>query len=103
MLRRSVPAPRLTRALMVGLVLALALFAAEDAIHSVHHLLAEPAEVAACTFATASAHLAGTAVELVSAEPPLLPRLELAAALKPPAPPLQPLRRDQDRAPPRAV
>ncbi len=103
MLRRSVPAPRLARALLVVLALALALFAVEDAIHSVHHLLAEPDEVAACAVATASTHLAGAAVELVAAERPLLPRIELTADLQTSALPLRPPRPDQGRAPPRAA
>ena len=103
MLRRPSPAPRLARALTVGIALALAHFAVEDAIHSVHHLLAQADEAAACPIATASSHLAGTAVDPIGAEPPLLPRLELAADLQPAEPAHFFLRPDLGRAPPQAA
>jgi hypothetical protein len=103
MLRQPSPVPRLARALTLGLALTLAHFAVESAIHAVHHSLWEPAEAAACPIATASSHLAGTIIDPIGAEPPLLLRLELAANLQPAEPTLNVRRPDQGRAPPQVA
>lgn len=100
MMNRPHPVPSLARALTLGLALALALFLVEDAIHSVHHLLAEPDEMSACAIAAALAHVAGTVVEAVTAEQPLQPCLERPADSDPGDPRIQFLRPDQGRAPP---
>ena len=101
--RRPRSAPPLARTLTLGLALALGLFLVEDAIHSVHHLLAEPDEVAACAIAVALSHVAGTVVETVAAEQPLGPCLERPADHGPGDPRIQFLRPDQGRAPPRSA
>jgi xanthosine utilization system XapX-like protein len=100
---RPRPAPPLARALTLGLALALGVFVVEDAIHSVHHLLAEPDEMAACAVAAALGHVAGTVVETVTAEQPLEPCLERPADLDPGDPRIQFLRPDQGRAPPHSA
>ena len=56
-LRRS---PR--RTVLVGLVLLLALFAFEGALHSVHHGF-DPKQAQTCTIAAASSHVSGVAVD----------------------------------------
>src|SRR5215813_10429620 len=53
--------PRARRALAIAIVLLLALFAFEDGIHSVHHLLDR--SQAKCTVAVAAAHLNATAAD----------------------------------------
>lgn len=100
---RPSPAPPLARALTLGLACALGLFMVEDAVHSAHHLLAEPDEVAACAVATVSVHVSGTVIEAVTAEQPLRPCLERPADLDPGDPRIQFLRLDRGRAPPRSA
>ncbi len=103
MLRRSSSAPRPARAVVLGIVLLLTLFAVESAVHSVHHLLQESDEASVCLVATASSHLAGTAVELVGVDLPPLPRLDLAVSFQPSEPAVVGLRPDQGRAPPQVA
>lgn len=93
-LRRS---PR--RAVLVGLMLLLAVFAFEDALHSVHHGL-DPKQAQTCTIAAASGHVSGVAVDgVIEASMILVP---IGQAVEPDRTPL-PLHRlapDQGRAPP---
>ncbi len=100
---RPRPAPPLARALTLGLAFVLALFLVEDAIHSVHHLLAEPDEMGACAIAAALVHVSGTVIEAVTAEQPLEPCLERPVDLDPGDPRLPLLRPDQGRAPPHSA
>ena len=93
-LRRS---PR--RAVLLGLVLLLAVFAFEDALHSVHHGF-DPKQGQTCTIAAASGHVSGVAVDGVIEASLIL--VTLGQAVEPDLAPL-PLRRlapDQGRAPP---
>ena len=93
-LRRS---PR--RAVLIGLMLLLAVFAFEDALHSVHHGL-DPKQAQTCTIAAASGHVSGVAVDgaieastiLVAIGQPVEPDLTPL--------PLHRLAPDQGRAPP---
>ena len=90
-------APR--RDIVVGLVLLLALFVFEDALHSVHHGF-DPKQAETGTIAAASAHVSGVAVDAVVAAPVVL--VPVGEAVEPGLSPL-PLHRlapDQGRAPP---
>jgi hypothetical protein len=87
------------RTVLVGLALLLALFAFEDALHSVHHGF-DPKQAQTCTIAAASGHVSGVAVD-----GPIEPSVILAAAGQAGETGLAPLplhRRgpDQGRAPP---
>ena len=87
------------RAVVVGLVLLLALFAFEDALHSVHHGF-DPKQAETCTIAAASGHVSGVAVEAVVGASMIL--MPVGQAVEPDRSPL-PLHRlasDQGRAPP---
>jgi len=93
-LRRS---PR--RAVLIGLMLLLAVFAFEDALHSVHHGL-DPKQAQTCTIAAASGHVSGVAVDGAIEASTIL--VAIGQAVEPDLTPL-PLHRlapDQGRAPP---
>jgi disulfide bond formation protein DsbB len=87
------------RAAVIGLVLLLALFAFEDALHSVHHGF-DPKQAETCTIAAASGHVSGVAVDAVVGASMIL--MPVGQAVEPDRSPL-PLHRlapDQGRAPP---
>lgn len=63
--------PRARRIKALALILVLSLFAFEAALHSTHHLT-YLSQATQCGIASASAHLAGTAVESVAIEKPVL-------------------------------
>jgi hypothetical protein len=93
-LRRS---PR--RAVLVGLVLLLALFAFEDALHSVHHGF-DPKQAQTCTIAAASGHVSGIAVDGAIEAPVILIPAGHAVEIGLASVPLHRLAPDQGRAPP---
>lgn len=90
---------RVRRVTALALILILSLFAFEAALHSAHHLtdLNQPAQ---CVIASASGHVAGTAVETVTLNNPL--GLTPGALARPPQtdPSVSPLGLNQGRAPP---
>jgi len=71
----SIGARRPRRALTLAIVLLLAFFAFENGVHSVHHLNDRAAKTA-CAVASATTHLAGTAVGAGSADAIILPSRE---------------------------
>jgi hypothetical protein len=92
---------RRPRRLVPGLVILLAVFAFEEALHSAHHLR-DPLQAAACKVAVATAHLAASPLDAVDVHPiitpplhPLLSTQPTAVALRRPAP-------HEGRAPPAA-
>jgi hypothetical protein len=97
LLRRR--APRLVAA---TLAVVLVVFAAESAVHSVHHGLAGR-EPAACPVASAAMHLTGTDVESVGVALPVLAAGPPLAEPGPRAATLRPLSPHQGRAPPSAL
>lgn len=87
------------RAALVGLVLLLALFAFEDALHSVHHGF-DPKQAQTCTIAAASGHLAGVAVDGAVEAPVILIPAGHAVETRLATLPLRRLAPQQGRAPP---
>ena len=81
------------------MVLLLAVFAFEDGLHSVHHLLDKP-QLAKCTVATAAGHLQATAVVDGGVTDVLLPAPAVAIDAGQCAPVTRFLRPSQGRAPP---
>src|SRR5262249_14309389 len=69
------------RVAIVGLALLLAVFAAESAVHSVHHLGGDSESAQSCAFSSSSQHVAGTCSEAPETGAPLFvseapPRLD---------------------------
>ena len=94
----TVKRPRARRIKALALVLALSLFAFEAALHSAHHL-GHLNQATRCGVASASAHLAGTAVESVAIETPTL-LLEIVPGARFTDPSIARLGPGQGRAPP---
>lgn len=90
--------PRGRRIKAMALVLALSLFAFEAALHSAHHL-GHLNQATQCGVASASAHLAGTAIESVAIEKPAL-LLEIVSGVSFTDPSIAHLGPAQGRAPP---
>lgn len=76
--------PRARRALAIAIVLLLALFAFEDGIHSVHHLLDR--SQAKCTVAVAAAHLNATTADDGGVADVILPAPAVATEIAQPDP-----------------
>jgi len=76
--------PRSRRALAIAIVLLLALFAFEDGIHSVHHLLDR--SQAKCTVAVAAAHLNATTADDGGVADVILPAPAVATEIAQPDP-----------------
>jgi len=76
--------PRSRRALALTIVLLLALFAFEDGIHSVHHLLDR--SQAKCAVALAAAHLNATAADDGGVADVILPAPAVATEIAQPDP-----------------
>jgi len=94
----TVKRPRARPVEALALVLILSLFAFAAALHSVHHLTyLSPATQ--CGIASASAHLAGTAVQSVAVEKPAL-LLEIVPGARFTGPSIACLAPVQGRAPP---
>ena len=87
------------RTLVFAMVLLLAVFAFEDGLHSVHHLLDKP-RLAKCTVAAASAHLQATAIDDGGVTDVILPAPAVAMEAGQCAPVARFLRPSQGRAPP---
>jgi len=91
---------RLRPALVAGLTLVLALFALEQAVHSVHHL-DDPHAATRCAVASVGTQLDGTTVEAPAVEIGTVSG-EYRAHAEAVAPAARPLRPDAGRAPPAA-
>ena len=90
--------PRARRIKALALVLVLSLFAFAAALHSVHHL-GYLNQATQCAVASASTHLAGTAVESVAIEKPAL-LLEIVPGARFTGPSIACFAPVQGRAPP---
>ena len=87
------------RAVAFGLVLLLAVFAAESGIHSVHHLADQQGSMH-CMIAAASAHLHGVALDNAIEARWLPTPVGAVVAAEPTRPGARLLRPDEGRAPP---
>jgi hypothetical protein len=87
------------RTLGLALVALLAVFAAESAVHSVHHL-ADRQTATQCVVALASAHVHGAAADVPAATEWLPAVVGEIALAEPDRPGARPLRPDEGRAPP---
>jgi hypothetical protein len=93
---------RRPRRLAAGLVILLLVLAFEAGLHSVHHV-GYPHQAGACAIGVATAHLAGSPVEVVTVDPVAVPLLHIALAAAPVQVALHRPAPHEGRAPPASI